>query len=91
MNKAQMISAFKNALTQLNVAFTYDATKVMSNGVTITYRKDEYGGYLFAQDPNDVTFSMFESVNDQEHTDPVELAEMLKNHQDQMAVLKDFQ
>jgi hypothetical protein len=82
MNKAQMISAFKNALTELNVAFTYDATKVMSNGVTVTYRKDEYGGYLFAQDPNDVTLGMFESVNDREHTDPNRLADMLKAHQD---------
>ena len=82
MNKAQMISAFKDALTQLNVAFTQDATKIVSNGVVVTYRKDAYGGYLFAQDPEDVTLGMFESVNDREHTDPNRLADMLKTHQD---------
>ncbi len=82
MGKSQMFRQFKNALNDLNVRFVFENDRFDIGGVIVEFRKDEYGGYLLAEDPNNVTLGMFDSVNDRENLDPEFLAERLKNNQD---------
>lgn len=85
-----MLSLLKNALTELNVAFTVNLNKVLTNGLVVTYRKDAYGGYLLVSDPNDVSFGMFESVNDREFVEVSECAKKLRKHQKDVKGLKSL-
>ena len=85
-----MLSQLKTTLAQLNVDFTVNLNKVLTNGLVVTYRKDAYGGYLLGSDPNEVSLGMFESVNDCEFTEVSECAKKLRKHQKDLSKLKSL-